>query len=221
LPSFETLLILLVAASAASGALLLVFVLGRQSQGPAVVALSRGDFAAAREAVDPQNPDVRREERLAAAVACKHLLDFDQARAHLASLLGADPADAEVALELGLIAAYGHDHQTASRYFDLASKRPDLWEALTLHRAWLDLDRGQRRAALSRFEEVEATLESKLRFDLGEGDPEFSEWFLQAGALWHAAQLTDKARWASEAGARAAPESLLVRRISPPERPNP
>ncbi len=215
MPTIETLLVILLVGTAAFGALALVFALGRQTQGPAATALSQGDFAAARNAVALGSRDPCHEEQLAAAIAAKHLLALDEARQRLAGLLAADPDDAVAALELGLVAAYDRDYLAAEQYFALASRRPDLAEALTLHRAWCDLDQGRRRQALTRFEEIEAALESKLRTDLGEGDPEFSEWFLQAGSLWNAIQETDKARWAAEAGARAAPKSLLLRRIIP------
>ncbi len=220
MPAFETLLILSLAATLALGALALVWILGRQSQGPAVTALARGDFTGAREAVVLKSLGdgkacASREEQMAAAIAAKHLLALDEAKQRLQLLLAVDPADAEAALELGLVAAYDHDPLTAEQCFTLASRRPDLMEAITLHRAWSNLDCGEHGKARRQFEEIEAALESKLRTDLGEGDPEFSEWFLQAGSLWFANQQTAKAKWAAKAGSHAAPRSLLLRRILP------
>jgi hypothetical protein len=52
-----------------------------------------------------------------------------------------------------------------------------------------------------------------LRTDLGQGEPLFAEWFLQAAALWEAAGDFERAAWARTAGREAAPESRLWERI--------
>ncbi|MGH9363622.1 MAG: hypothetical protein ACRD2T_17060, partial [Thermoanaerobaculia bacterium] len=69
---------------------------------------------------------------------------------------------------------------------------------------------------LQHFEEVEAPLESKLRSDLGPGDPLFAEWFLQAAALWRAAGEEERADWALAAGRAAAPASRLWQVVCAP-----
>jgi hypothetical protein len=135
-----------------------------------------------------------------------------------ARLVAADPRDGEAWLEAGLAAAYAGDAPAAERAFERAAAlRADLLESITLHRAWLALRQGDRRAARARFEEVEASLESKLRGDLGPGDPLFAEWFLHAGALWEAAGDAGRAAWALDAARAAAPASRLweVVRASP------
>ncbi len=216
MPSFEGLLLWLLLALLAAGAVALLLVL-RDRRPPAVAAaaLARGDFAAALAAGSA--PGAPREERLAAAAGAKHLLDFDAAGALLAPLLAADPEDGEAWLEAGLVAAYAGDHDGAEHAFARAAAlRSDLLESITLHRAWSALARGDRRAARARFEEVEAPLESKLRSDLGPGDPLFAEWFLQAAALWRAAGDEERAAWALAASRAAAPASRLWQVIAAP-----
>ncbi len=65
---------------------------------------------------------------------------------------------------------------------------------------------------------MEASLESKLRADLG-GDPLFAEWFLQAAVLWNAAGDRQRAAWAWREGVAAAPESRLAEVLGGPEDP--
>ena len=101
--------------------------------------------------------------------------------------------------------------------------RADLAESITLHRAWLELRRGRERDARRRFEEIEASLESKLRADLV-GDPLFAEWYLQAALLWRAAGDEERAAWAWREGLAAAPESRLAEALGrwrPPSGPRP
>lgn len=211
MPSFEALLVLVLAAAAAVAALGLFAALREPRGGPAGAALARGDFGAA---VAAGGAGSGRRERLAAAVAARHLLDLEPAAAVLDRLLAEDPADGEVWLERGLVAAYAGDAATARAAFSrVEASRADLLEALTLHRAWLALDGGERAAALRLFEEVEAPLEGKLKTDLGPGDPAFAEWFLQAAALWRSAGRSASAAWAEAAGRNAAPGSLLPARI--------
>lgn len=87
--------------------------------------------------------------------------------------------------------------------------RSDLAESITLHRAWLALLVGDLATARHLFDEVEAPLETKLRSDLGEGEPLFAEWFLHAADLWDALGEAEKAHWARRAAREAAPESRL------------
>src|SRR3978361_98894 len=82
-------------------------------------------------------------------------------------------------------------------------------ESIPLPRAWLALRRGDVKTARRLFDEVEAPLETKLRSDLGSGEPLFAEWFLHAAALWAALGDTRRARWAAAAGRASAPESRL------------
>lgn len=187
----------------------------RHQEGPAARALAGGDFAAAIAAVpgSAANSTATRAERQAAAVAAKHLLALDDAAARLDSLLAEESDDAVAALERGLVAAYAGDHAAARQFWLRTTSRPDLGEALALHQAWTDLDAGDTASALRRFEEVAAPIESKLRIDLGSGDPEFVEWFLQAAALWRAAGQTDKAAWAFQEALASAPASRLPDRI--------
>ena len=92
--------------------------------------------------------------------------------------------------------------------------RSDLEESITLHRAWVALRQGRARLARRRFEDVEASLESKLRADLS-GDPLFAEWFLQAALLWRAAGDEERAAWAWREGLAAAPQSRLAEVLAP------
>ncbi len=59
------------------------------------------------------------------------------------------------------------------------------------------------------FAEVEASLETKLRVDLGGGDPMFADWFLHAGWLWRSRGQEEKAAWALSVARASAPESAL------------
>jgi len=212
MPSFELLLLAVLALLAAAGAVALFAILRDRSRAPAsaaTAALSRGELRAALAAArtDPRAP---RDDLYTAAVAARHLLELDTARALTARLVAADPRDGEAWLESALAAAYAGDAPAAEHAFARAAAlRADLLESITLHRAWLALAQGDRRAARARFEEVEASLEGKLRSDLGPGDPLFAEWFLHAGALWQAAGDAERAAWAFAAGRAAAPESSL------------
>jgi tetratricopeptide (TPR) repeat protein len=214
MPSFESLFLGVLLAGLAVGALLLWSGLKRSGASPALQELGRGHFAAALAAARTDGPRPERDELYTAAVAARHLLDLDRARDLLGRLLAADPADGEAWLESGLVAAYAGDLAASEAAFARAAvHRSDLAESLTLHRAWLALRRGDRAAARRLFDEVEAPLETKLRTDLGEGEPLFAEWFLQAGALWDAFGDSERAAWARTAGRAAAPESRLWERI--------
>jgi tetratricopeptide (TPR) repeat protein len=209
MPSFETLFTVLLGLLAAGGALALFAVLRRTRVSPAMTALGRGHFAEALAAART-GPGAGREELWAAAVAARHLLRFDEARPLLDRLLAADPGDGEARLESGLAAAYTGDLEAAEReLLAAAAQRSDLTESITLHRAWVALKRGDRTAARRLFDEIEAPLESKLRSDLGSGEPLFAEWFLQAAALWSAFGDPERAEWAAAAGRASAPESRL------------
>lgn len=221
MPSFEGLLLALMLVLLAGGALGLWTTLRRPPASAAQRALGEGRFA---EALAAARTDARagRDELLTAAVAAKHLLELDRARALLARLLAADPGDGEAWLEAGLVEAYAGDLDAAGRAFaQVEARRSDLLESLNLHRAWLALRQGDRSAARRRFDEVEAPLETKLRSDLGAGEPLFAEWFFQAAALWSALGEAEKADWAWQAGKASAPASRLAEIIAAPREASP
>jgi len=208
--AFEGLLVILLLALLAVGALGLWAVLRQPAGSLALQALEQGRFADALAAART-GAGAGRDDLYAAAVAAKHLLELDRARALLERLLARDPGDGEAWLESGLVAAYAGDVAAAEQAFARAELlRSDLLESLTLHRAWLALRRGDTEAARRLFSEVEAPLENKLRSDLGSGEPLFAEWFLQAAALWQAAGDPARAAWARREGQASAPESRLA-----------
>jgi tetratricopeptide (TPR) repeat protein len=214
-PSFEGLLLAVLLVLLAAGGLGLWATLRRDSGSPAQAALGQGRFAAALAAART-DARARRDDLYTAALAAKHLLELDRARELLGRILAADPDDGEAWLESGLVAAYAGDFEDAERAFSqVESRRSDLLESLTLHRAWLALRRGDPQRARRLFDEVEAPLENKLRSDLGSGEPLFAEWFLQAAALWAAGGDAEKAGWALGEGRASAPESRLGELISP------
>jgi tetratricopeptide (TPR) repeat protein len=205
--SFEDLLTFLIIAGIAAGALALFAVLRRAPASPAVQAVGRGDFEAALASV---RTNAGRDELFAAAVAAKHLLRLEESRALLARVLARDPSDGEAWLEAGLAAAYAGDWPAAERALaEAAARRSDLAESITLHRAWVELKKEDRREARHLFDEVETSLENKLRTDLGGGEPLFAEWFLQAAELWAAFGDEERANWAREEGRRSAIGSRL------------
>jgi tetratricopeptide (TPR) repeat protein len=209
MPSFEGLLAVLILAGAAAGALILFAILRRTPDSAAAQALGQGDFVGALAGART-GPGAGRDELLAAAVAAKHLLRLEEARRLLARLLAADRSDGEAWLESGLAAAYAGDYAAAGRALaKAAALRSDLAESITLHRAWLELRKGDLHEARRLFDEVETSLENKLRTDLGGGEPLFAEWFLQAAELWTALGDPERAAWAREEGRRSAPASRL------------
>jgi tetratricopeptide (TPR) repeat protein len=213
MPYFEGIFAILLGLLAAGGALALFAVLRRTRISPAMAELGRGHFAAALAAART-GPGASRDDLWVAAVAAKHLLRFEEARALLDRLLAADPGDGEARLESGLVAAYAGDLTAAEReLLAAAAQRSDLTESITLHRAWVALRRSDqstgRTTARRLFDEVEASLETKLRSDLGTGEPLFAEWFLHAAALWAAFGDEERAGWAAAAGISSAPESRL------------
>lgn len=211
MPSFEALLLALTLLVLGAGAVILWALLRHGARTPAQEALGEGDFAGALAAL---GRDPGRDELLAAAMAAKHLLELDRARGLLRRLLAADPADGEAWIELGLVEGYAGDARAAREAFARAEPlRADLAESLTLHRAWLALAQGEEATARGLFEQVAAPLETKLRTDLGGGEPVFSEWFLHAAALWEAAGQRELAAWARAAGLASAPGSLLAGRL--------
>lgn len=208
MPTFETLLLVTVVLG---GLVAVVFVLvalrGRGSR--ATSSLDRGRFEEALELGGAVGTG--RDERLAAAVAARHLERFEEARRLLEEILVADPSDGEAWLELGLVETYAGRFASARRAFDrVSASRSDLLEPLTLHRAWLALEEGDHAAARRHFDDIEVPLENKLRQDIGPGDAIFAEWFLEAGHLWRERGDEERASWALEAARRAAPRSRLV-----------
>ena len=207
MPSFEGLLTFLIIAAIVVSGLVLFAVLRRAPVSPAVQALGRGDFEAALASARTK---AGRDELFAAAVAAKHLLRLEESRALLARILARDPADGEAWLESGLAAAYAGDWPAAERALtEAAARRSDLAESITLHRAGIELRKGEVRQARHLFDEVETSLENKLRTDLGGGEPLFAEWFLQAAELWAALGDEERANWARAEGRRSAIGSRL------------
>lgn len=212
--SFEDLLTFLIIAAIVGGALALFAVLKRAPEGLAVQAVGRGDFEAALASI---RKNAGRDELFAAAVAAKHLLKLEESRALLARILARDPSDGEAWLESGLAAAYAGDWPAAERALsEAAARRSDLAESITLHRAWVELKKKNLRQARHLFDEVETSLENKLRTDLGGGEPLFAEWFLQAAELWAAFGDEERADWAREEGRRSAIGSRLPEIFSAP-----
>lgn len=208
MPRLEILSLVVFAVALALAALALFAVVRHSRSGRAARELGRGRFA---EALAAGAGAAGRDELYAAAVAAKHLLRWEEAGELLRRILAEDPEDGEAALELGLVSAYRGDLPAAERHLvRAAALRADLAESITLHRAWVALRGGDQAAARRLFEEVEASLESKLRSDLGGGDPLFAEWFLQAGALWQALGDPERGRWARREGRAAAASSRLA-----------
>ncbi len=209
MPSFETLLIAALLLGALLGGLGLYAILRRTPGSAAIQAVGRGEFEAALAAARTGR-GAGRDELVAAAVAAKHRLRLDEARKLLARVLAADPSDGEAWLESGLVAAYAGDLSEAERALgEAAARRSDLAESITLHRAWLELRKGDLRNARHLFDDVETSLENKLRTDLGSGEPLFAEWFLQAAELWAALGDTERAEWALREGRASIPGSRL------------
>jgi tetratricopeptide (TPR) repeat protein len=154
-----------------------------------------------------------RRELLAAATAARHLLRLDQARELLARL-GGEIRDPEAWRELGLLAAYEGRFAAAEAAFDRAARPGGTGAAgLELHRAWLDLLRGDTAAACRRFAPLAAGLEALA--DPERAEPATAEQLLQAAALWEACGDRPRADWARREGRAAAPESRLWQRMAP------
>jgi hypothetical protein len=220
-PSLEGFTAVVLGLLAAGGSIALFLLLRRTRVSTAVATLGSGHFAAVLAAAQT-GPGASRDDLWAAAVAAKHLLRFPEARTFIDRALAADPRDGEARLESGLIAAYSGDLAAAERELSAAAAlRSDLTESITLHRAWMALQGGDRNLTRRLFDEVEAPLETKLRSDLGSGEPLFAEWFLQAAALWTALGDAEKAAWAAAAGRASAPESLLPALLVPDSPPLP
>jgi len=204
-PASQISLLVLLGLVVAAAVVIALAVLRHAPRSRAAELLGRGAFAAARDSGGDRPAD-----RLARATAARHLLDLDTAALLLDAALADDPGDGETLLERALVEAYaGHLVAAAELLRRAAAARADLAESITLHRAWLELRQGREREARRRFEEVEASLESKLRADLT-GDPLFAEWYLQAALLWRAAGDEERATWAWREGLAAAPESRLA-----------
>ena len=213
--------VLILAAVVVTSAIL-VSVLRRTGSSPAAQAVERGDFEAALAAARTGR-GASRDELFAAAVSARHLLRFDEARRLLARILAADPSDGEAWLESGLAAAYaggtGELEDASHKLLRAAALRSDLAESITLHRAWIELRKGDLREARHLFDDVETSLENKLRTDLGGGEPLFAEWFLQASQLWAALGDPERAAWAWEEGRRSAGGSRLPELLRPIQNP--
>ncbi len=211
MPASQVWLLVLLGAVVAGGAVVALAVLRHAPRSRAAELLGRGAFEEARRA-----GGTAPAERLATATAARHLLDLAVAARLLDAALDEDPDDGEVLLERALVEAYADRPERAAPLLRrAAAARADLAESITLHRAWLELRQGRERQARRLFEEVDASLESKLRADLS-GDPLFAEWFLQAALLWRAAGDERRASWAWREGLSAAPESRLPEVLAPP-----
>ncbi len=205
MPASQIWLAALVGVVVVAVAVVALAVLRHAPRSRAAELLGRGAFGEASRRGDDGPAD-----RLAAATAARHLLDLDLAARLLDAVLAEDPGDGEALLERGLVEAYAGRFEAAEDLLRRAAGvRADLAESITLHRAWLDLRRGRAARARRGFEEIEASLESKLRADLT-GDPLFAEWFLHASLLWRAAGDRERAAWAWRHGLAAAPESRLA-----------
>lgn len=181
------------AAVALAGFVLLVALRGRRE--PAAQALGEGRF---REALDTTDVSAgaERDSLYTGAVAAKHLLEWDRAE-HLLRRILEDDDDGEAWLELGLVETYRENYERALDCFVRAEQlRGDLLESLTLHRAFVELRRDNAERGQSLFEEIEVQLETKLRTDMGGGEPLFVEWFLQSAALWQSTGKRSRADWA-------------------------
>lgn len=201
-------------AVAGAGLLVLLLMLKHAPRSAAGDLVGRGEFAEALTAADTDG-DAERDELMAAAIAAKHMRELDRAESLLARVVRIDDDDGEAWMERGLVAAYRGDYSLAADHLRSAERRrSDLLESISLHRAWVDLRAGASAAALRRFEEIAAPLESKLKSDLGPGDPLFAEWFFQAADLWRESGATEKAAWARREARRSAPSSELVARFT-------
>lgn len=196
------------------GLAILVLILKQAPRSAAGTLVGRGDFSRALAVADV-SAGAERDELFAAALAAKHELDLDAAEALLARILSSDPGDGEAWMERGLVAAYRDDPSRADEHLATAVRyRADLLESISLHRAWVSLRAGDPARARRGFEELSAPLESKLRHDLGPGDPLFAEWFFQAADLWEESGAPDKSAWARREARRSAPSSKLVRKFA-------
>ena len=212
LPTFEILLIIVLAVLAGAGSLGLFVALRNDASSDAQEALGRGDFEGAVSLADDGPLEV---SYLAAAVAARHLLRWQEAEAWLQRVLEDDPANGEALIELALVHLYRRELVDADRFLQQAlSHRADLQESITLHRALIAVLGSERRRASLLFEEIEAALETKLRVDFGEGDPAFAEWFLHSAVVWRALGNREKAEWAWRAAVEAAPQSRLPAHLS-------
>ncbi len=199
---------------AVAGLIVLTAVLRHAPRSEAGQLVGQGEFADALESADV-GAEAERDELLAAAIAAKHLGDFERSRALTERVLTLDHDDGEAWLELGLSAAYSGDAERAlEALYEAGRRRADLLESISLHRAWVELQAQDAVAARRRFEEISAPIESKLRSDLGPGDPLFAEWFFQAADLWEESGALEKSAWARREARRSAPNSPLVERLT-------
>lgn len=202
--------VLVIAVIVAAG-IVLAAVLRHTPRARAADLLARGDF---EEAVTAARESAASEELVPASIAARHLGDLKTAR-HLAErAVGADRRDGEAWLELGLVHGYAGELDEADKTLARAAAlRSDLAEAVTLHRAWVALRGGNLETARRLFDEVEAPLETKLRLDLGSGDPVFADWFFHAGEVWsglgRSEEDRESGRWAIGEARRSVPGSRL------------
>ncbi len=194
----------------------LVAVVRHAPRSAAGTLVGQGDFEAALSAANTGS-SAERDELLAAAFAAKHMRELERAAELVERVLELDRDDGEAWMERGLIAAYDGDFVHALEWLETAERRrSDLFESISLHRAWVELRAGDAFAAARRFEEISAPLESKLRTDLGPGDPLFAEWFFQAADLWEESGALEKCAWARQEARRSAPASELVAEFTRP-----
>jgi len=206
--SFESLGVLAsLLALAAVGFVLVVGLRGRRL--PESRAVGEGRYSEALSEAD-LSEDADRASLYAAAVAAKHLLDWHRSELFFHRILFDDDYG-EAWLELGLVETYRGNPTEALKCFDRAAAlRSDLTESIILHRAFARLRLGEIDPARQLFEEVEVPLETKLRTDIGSGEPFFLEWFLQCSSLWRALGQSAKAEWALAQAEEAVGESRLL-----------
>ena len=173
--------------------------------------LARGDF---EEAVAAARESAASGELVPASIAARHLGDLATAKNLAERAVRADRRNGEAWLELGLVRAYAGELDVVDETLARATAlRSDLTEAVTLHRAWVALRGDDLETARRLFDEVEAPLETKLRLDLGSGDPVFADWFFHAGEIWlglgRSQEDRERGRWAIGEARRSAPGSRL------------
>jgi len=209
MPSFEAIVFFSIFALLAVAGLSLLVVLRGRASSASVELFEAGEFSDALEATRlAESPG--RDDLLAGGRAARHLLELEVSTRMLERALRDDPEDGEIWLELALTAACARDTAGARGAFDcVPASRSDLLESLTLHRAWLELFAGDPASSRRLFEEVEASLHTKLSGDLDDGDATFAEWFLHAGWLWRSRGDEERAGWALGTARTAAPESRL------------
>lgn len=221
MPDFEILLYIGLGASILIGGLMMGIALRESRPTDAGRALDEGRFRDAL-ALSETGPKATERDLRVAAIAAKHCGDWDSADLFLDRLLDDDREDAEALLEKGLVLIYRGDPATAIESLDRAlALRSDLAESISLHRSYALMGLGETDRARRLFEEIEVPLETKLRSDMGAGEPIFCEWFIHAASLWSLAGDWQRASWAREEAMKSAGDSRLPDTALDPARSRP